>query len=496
MELLFPMRFLAVFVLGWLAAVPALAGPWLDPGDAGLRHDVMLLADAGVIRAPVSTWPLAVDALHAAIDPSGIELDAGERAALARLRARLEREMDISKVRFTTHVSGAEHPRRARTFQDTPRETAEFGAGIEWTGGRFAARLRGQVVDDPDDNKDLRADGSYLGFVLGNWMFAASTSDRYWGPGWQSSMILSNGARPIPSFTVERNHTDAFDSKWLSWIGPWDAAVMWGYLDDDREIDSARVFGVRLDTRPLRGLEVGFSGLGLWCGSGQDCSGDEWFDLVTGSGTTKEYDRLFGFDIRYATKVFGVPMAGYSHIVGEDFGDGSTRLLVPNKLLGQFGVETWGVWDSLGSYRVFLEWADTECDFALMRRVTGDGDGGKPGCAYRNQRYKSGQTYRGLSYAHSLDQDSSVATLGMVLQDVRDHSWFATLAYGDLNRRGANRNTIARNQTRYVEFEVSHGRKFWIGDVRLGLGYEYQDDEVEDNTDQDVRVFAEWRLGY
>ena len=55
MEPLSPMRFLAVFVFGWLAAVPALAGPWLDPGDAGLRHDVMLLADAGVIRAPVST---------------------------------------------------------------------------------------------------------------------------------------------------------------------------------------------------------------------------------------------------------------------------------------------------------------------------------------------------------------------------------------------------------------------------------------------------------
>jgi hypothetical protein len=309
-------------------------------------------------------------------------------------------------------------------------------------------------------------------------------------------MLLSNGARPIPSFTVERNRTTPFKSKWLNWIGPWDAAFLWGYLDDDREIKSARVFGMRFNIRPLRGLEIGGSGLGLWCGSGQDCSGDEWVDLVTGSGSTKEYDRIFGFDVRYSTKLFGIPLAGYTHIVGEDFGDGSTRMIIPNKIMGQFGVETWGNWESLGSYRFFLEWSDTECDFAVWRTLTGDGDGGKPGCGFRNQLYKSGQTYRGLSYAHSYDQDTSIAVFGFLLQDKRDHNWFSTLAFGDVNRRGVNRNTIARNQTRTVEFEVSHGRDFFLGDVRLGLGYLYQDDEVENETDHDFRAFAEWRVSY
>jgi hypothetical protein len=490
------MRTFAALIVGWLVAAPSFAGPWLDPGDTGLRHDVQILADAGVLQAPVSTWPLSVGGLQAALKPEGIELRPEERAALARVEARLEREMVIDDVVFHTRMSATEHPRVARSFEDTPRESGEVGAGIEWTGQRFAARLQAQWVNDPDDNKDWRVDDSYLGFILGNWMVAASTSDRYWGPGWQSSMILSNNARPIPAFTVERNEAKPFSSRWLSWLGPWDAAFLWGYLDDDREIDSARVFGLRFDARPLQGLEVGFSGLGLWCGSGQDCSGDEWVDLVTGSGTTKEYDRIFGFDVRWAARPWGFPLAGYSHIVGEDFGDGSTRLFFPNKILGQFGVETWGNWDGLGSYRIFLEWADTECDFALWRAATGDGDGGKPGCAYRNQRYKSGQTYRGRSYAHSIDQDSSVAMLGLVLQDTRDHSWLATLAYGTLNRRGAKRNTVARNETDYAEFEVSHRRGFWIGDLKVGLGYEYRDDQVEDQTDHDLRAFAEWRIAY
>jgi hypothetical protein len=490
------MRILVAVTLVCLAAADAVAAPWLDPGDSGLRHDIQLLADAGVLRAPVSTWPLSVGALEAALDPAGIELRPEEQAALARVTRRLALETDVGEPIFRATVSAAEHPRKVRTFEDTPRESAELGVGVEWTGNRFAARLAGQRVSSPDDGKEWRADGSYLGFALGNWMFAASTSDRYWGPGWQSSMILSNNARPIPAFTVERNLTSAFSSKWLSWIGPWDFAFLWGYLDDDREIDNARVIGLRLDARPLRGLEVGWSGLGLWCGTGQDCGADEVFDLITGGGDSQEYDRIYGYDLRWAGRAFDVPFAVYGHLVGEDFGDGPTRLFVPNKLMGQFGLETWGDWDGIGSYRVFLEWADTECDFELKRKLTGEGDGGKPGCAYRNQRFKSGQTYRKRSFAHSFDQDSSVATLGLVLEDERDRSWLATLAYGNLNRRGANRSTVVRNKTRYAEVELSHRRGFFIGELGLGVGYEYLDDRVEDQTDHDVRLFAEWKVAY
>ena len=31
----------------------------MDPGDSALRHDVQLLGDAGVVRAPLTSWPLA-----------------------------------------------------------------------------------------------------------------------------------------------------------------------------------------------------------------------------------------------------------------------------------------------------------------------------------------------------------------------------------------------------------------------------------------------------
>ncbi len=486
-------RLISLIVL-FLLGPAALAGPWIDPGDAGLRHDIQVLADAGVITGPVSTWPLSTADLSLALETVPDDLSGEAKAALARVGRRLEAAREVGKITVVGHVSAAQHPQEIRSFEDEPRDTGEIGAGFEWTGDRYALRLQGQWVDDPDDGKEWRADDSYLGVALGNWMLAASTSERYWGPGWQSSLMLSNNARPIPAFTLERNLTTPFESRWLSWIGSWDLAVMWGFLDDDRAVPNARVFGGRFDFRPLDSLEIGISMLGLWCGSGNDCGLDEIGDLATGGGSSDEYDRLGGFDVRWSGTVFHTPLALYTHIIGEDFGDGGTRLLFPSKVLGQFGAETWGYLENLGSYRIFLEWADTECDFSLYRNVTGDGGGGKPGCAYRNSNYKSGETYRGRSFAHSFDQDSSIYTLGGILNDIEDRSWFATVAFGNINRKGAHLSTVAFNKTSYQAVELIHSRSLDRLTLGMGLGFEHRDDKVTNQTQDDVRAFVE--LGF
>ncbi len=51
------MRFCLIFCC--LLAANAFAGPYMPAGDLALRHDIQILADAGVIKGPTSTWPLA-----------------------------------------------------------------------------------------------------------------------------------------------------------------------------------------------------------------------------------------------------------------------------------------------------------------------------------------------------------------------------------------------------------------------------------------------------
>ncbi len=45
---------------------------------------------------------------------------------------------------------------------------------------------------------------------LGNWNISAGAIDRWWGPGWEGSLILSNNARPVPSIGIDRNEARPF----------------------------------------------------------------------------------------------------------------------------------------------------------------------------------------------------------------------------------------------------------------------------------------------
>jgi hypothetical protein len=298
----------------------AIAAPLITPGDIALRHDIQRLADHGIIKGPVSTWPLAWGPIVA--DISDIEkleeLPGDVIDSISRVRARANSAMRIDELQLNARISVAEQPTRMRSFQDTPRETAEIGAGFDYTGEWFAVSLNGQAVDSPADDKDFRADGSMIGVVLGNYTLTANTLDRWWGPGWDGSLILSNNARPIPAISFDRNFTDAFKTKWLSWLGPWDLSIHYGQMEDDRHIPNARFFGMRVNFKPIPSLEIGLSRTAQWCGSGRPCDFSTFFDLLVGrdnvgdSGITPENEpgnQLAGVDIRWATRLSDVPVA-------------------------------------------------------------------------------------------------------------------------------------------------------------------------------------------
>ena len=80
---------LALPILACLVTAPAGADPWIAPGDARLRHDLQLLSNAGIVRAPLTAWPVpwaevARDVQSARMTSNG---PAYVDAALARVRA-------------------------------------------------------------------------------------------------------------------------------------------------------------------------------------------------------------------------------------------------------------------------------------------------------------------------------------------------------------------------------------------------------------------------
>ena len=100
-----------------LLATATTATPLITPGDTALRHDIQRLADHGIIKGPVSTWPLAWGPIIADInDIERLEqLPRDVIDAISRVQARANWAMRIDELTFNARASVAEKPTRMRS---------------------------------------------------------------------------------------------------------------------------------------------------------------------------------------------------------------------------------------------------------------------------------------------------------------------------------------------------------------------------------------------
>ena len=95
-------------LLSLLIGASALAGPYIPAGDMALRHDIQRLADAGIIKGPTTTWPLAwgpiLEDLGAA---DATQLPAGVAAALAANAGVTPREVAAHAIQRELLKQGA-----------------------------------------------------------------------------------------------------------------------------------------------------------------------------------------------------------------------------------------------------------------------------------------------------------------------------------------------------------------------------------------------------
>jgi len=466
-----------------LAVCPARA-ELLLPGDVRLRHDVQMLADAGIIDAPITGWPvfladLRIDAsLRDGLDPGGV-------AALQRVFP--TREV-IDRLRLEASAGGISEPERFRSFQDTPREQGELSARVAGTAGRLAFNVTGTWVNDPLDKREWRADGSYAGIAFGNWFGAISATDRWWGPGWDGSLVLSSNARPIPAISLQRRRALRPGAQWLRWIGPWTMQVLVGQLESDRDVPDARFLGWRFGFKPLPRLEIGLTRTALWCGDGRPCDFETFLDLLSGirdnpvDSTTRADDpgnQLAGFDMRFTFDGLGRPWGFYSQWIGEDEANG-----LPSGYLAVLGLETWGPHRG-GSYRVHAEYGETTCSALTDSDPNFD-------CAYEHTIYTGGYRYRGRAIGHSMDADGIMFSVGGVWVETTGNTWQFLGRRIEVNRSNGANNTVSPLKQDVYTLEVSHTRDFGFAALSVGLGHE--DGELTDSgVDFDeTRVFANW----
>ena len=429
--------------------------------------------DSKVILSSVVTWPfpLGRSSFEQRADR---ELPSAYAQVLGRLQKmhRRAQDMGLGKGELSVAFAGDRLP--FWSFGDQPRGEMEVNLSESFLNEWVSAKLDVSYVDDPFDDDELRLDGSFLSSALGNWIFAVDKVDRWWGPGWDGSLILSNNARPVPALSLTRITPEAFENRWLSWIGPWTFTTFMGQLDNDEGLKTVAVvdadgnpvldeaqnptfmdvpipgsdallFGMRIDFSPFEWFDIGLSRTAQWAGDGRPSDLGTFKKLLLGEDNrvndvtyaNEPGNQLAGVDWR--VNVPGIDFAYYGQIVGEDE---ETYLPDANMLL--FGAETWGALESIdATWRVYYEWADTRAGHLLADPDSDQRQNRVYNVAYNHGIYSEGYRYRGRAIGHAMDGDGLMRSLGVFV--VRDNGDLFVLKFRsyDINRYGAGPNSVS-----------------------------------------------------
>jgi hypothetical protein len=338
-----------------------IAEPFLAPNDPFLRHEIRLLGDSGDLPGLQNTWPLDLGGV------SGMRAEQSSSLPHNLLDERISLESHSGWSPLSTTLGLSDDRVTARGFGPEPRSSFATNASVSWMNDRFAAKLSLNAFygmqSDWKGRKDegLALDGSYIAARLGNWSASFGQVERWWGPGWDGSLILSTNARPIPAISIDRRVPEPFDTKWLSWIGPWSFHSFVGQLEEERTVPNPYLWGMRGEVRPsvLDGLEIGFFRMMQLGGKGYPSNFSVWVDAFLSQDNfnsqqpgkaTEPGNQLAGIDLRW--KVLDTPIALYGQVVGDD-----EDKFLPNALMFQYGIEWWRKMPN-ASIRLYAEYSD------------------------------------------------------------------------------------------------------------------------------------------
>lgn len=396
------------------------------------RHHLQLLVDEAQLAITTSHWPLPLAAVQNALD---------ELPKVLPAKLQESREIVLKELRKHRWEGRADLQLRAKAdapvgFGDnyTPGSSLKIStSATEFGPNNFsvAAKLGLKIEQSPNSlqtnfsgwNKEGQVqakldDTALVVEGLGiNWQFFSHQN--WWGPAWQSSLINSNNAPPWMGVGLQRSEVKPSESKWLSWMGAWNAELFVAKAQDPlvaaNQPDGYIFIGTRLTLKPTAWAEIGLSRGTQTGGSGRPSTPKDiaknffGFQTHTFTGNLNEdaSNQIAGYDLKL-TCPSAWRCSSYFQWMGED---ASGQSHMPNQFMSLAGAE-WTT--SNGRHRIFGERSSTYVWTLPWNDANGVGSG------YRNWAYSQGYTNGGRWIGSSFGGDARVFTLGwMDAQDNR-----------------------------------------------------------------------------
>ncbi len=364
--------------------------------NENLRTDLNWLNQQGVIQISTSTWPLSGDEIQRALSNAKVQNHTQQRVIDSVTNA-LKADQQPVKVGLFAETDQKKLP---QAFGD--QQKAQYVASLEMNAGGEnwdgKLRINGEKDQQIDNGHKVNVEGSYLAGKLWNQWFIAGQIPTWWGPGHDGSLIRGDASRPVYGFTMQRAEQNAFETKWLSWIGPWQYQVFAGQLDDYKAVPDAKLIGMRLTAQPLPYLELGASRAIQWGGKGRPQNWDSFWNVIRGNDNDLSVDpgnQLAGFDGKLDLQpLINVPISLYGQIIGEDEAG-----YLPSRNMYLAGLDYSSSLKNM-PYQLYAEWADTRTHGDVWEY------------SYWHRTYKDGYYQHGYPLGHAIGGDGQMYSLG------------------------------------------------------------------------------------
>ena len=464
----------------WITQSSVNATPWVDPNNIYLRVDIQQLADNNIIKSPINHWPLAWQDIGkdiTSVDTNTLSTELKQSYYRVMFHYRQAKQaVSATDLKLTLATDTPKFQR----FSSSNKEKGEMSVTKSFMSDSFAGQLSVTRTLDPQDGKSFRLDNSFLAYRIANWNITLGAVPMWWGPGWDTALLMSNNARPIPGISINRQQALAFETPWLSWIGPWSFNSFMGQLEDNgRAVPNALLWSNRLSVRPLPSLELGFSRSTMWAGDGRDSGFSAFWDIIKPSESDNkvrgvgDVNDLGSIDFRWTSSLFNQPFGLYYEMGFEDYG---ISTIAPSKRSHLLGVDTdLYIFETLVS--LYVEASDTY--HATCQ------------CIYEHSQYRSGYRYRDRIIGSTYGNNATSLTFGVTMQTEKHSSINASLHFIEQNKQ--NEQSSQNTTTPYEEIlELNVEYVFIFADSRWTLATTARNSKINAETDNDMEFSLGW----
>lgn len=254
---------LMVALFALTGPVSVSATPWLDAEELHVRHSLQVLADAGLLRAPVTTFPVLWRPLLAdleALDPE--QLNDLQQVAYYKLMALLSYHKRGSYTGL--RVAGVTDTGAQPSYQRPMEGKASASVTHERIGQSVAGRIRTTYRDsslslNPRVTTDnVSWQGSYAAAMAGDWMVSVDQLHTWWSPGSAQDGLHTVSTLPLRSLRTVYAPSAASAFSELSFTAFYGVSEEKFLLDPSLKIwEREQAFGARLGWRAHERLELG-----------------------------------------------------------------------------------------------------------------------------------------------------------------------------------------------------------------------------------------------